>query len=457
MPKSKTVFVCKECSYENPKWLGKCPNCGVWNSFEEQLKSDPDNPNLTKSINQNQNLLVSSLADVLEQSKNNSEKRFYPFASNALNQFWGGGLVVGSLTLLAGEPGLGKSTLALQLLRSLFFGERANPPKLLYVTAEESIMELARRSQRLEIPKQIWVMQSNQFEQIEKVIQTYKPQVVVIDSIQTIFSNQLDSNPGSISQVSSLTSGFLAICKSLSISIIIIGHVTKEGQIAGPKTLEHLVDSVILIEPTKSKNYRILSFAKHRFGNTEEMLLLKMEPSGLEIVTDPSLALLENLETGIGVVYGVAMDKNLPLIVEIQTLVNSPSKSDGVFGRREALGFSTSKLNTILAVIEKYLELNLKNCDVYVQISGLPKNINDDSLDLPVMLSILSSVYDQPIEEVLKINDKQKLKKKIFAGRLTLSGKIRKPTNQKQRQQVAKNLGFEFNQNIKFGDLQPLF
>ncbi len=457
MSKSKTVFICKECNYENPKWLGKCPNCGAWNSFEERVKSDLNNPNFTKSINKNQNFLVSSLEDVLEQSKNASEKRFYPFASNALNQFWGGGLVAGSLTLLAGEPGLGKSTLALQLLRSLFIGGRANPPKLFYITAEESVIELARRSQRLEIPKQILVMQSNQFEQMEKVMQAHKPQVVIVDSIQTIFSNQLDSSPGSVSQVSLLASQFLAISKSLNISIIIIGHVTKEGQIAGPKTLEHLVDSVVLIESTKSTNYRTLSFSKHRFGSTEEMLLLKMEQFGLQIVTDPSLALLENLETGIGVVYGVAMDKNLPLVVEIQALVSSYFKSEGGFGRREALGFSTSKLNTILAVIEKYLELNLKNCDVYVQISGLPKNVNDDSLDLPIMLSVLSSVYNKSVEEVLKIDGKQKQKKKIFAGRLTLSGKIRKPTNQEQRQQISKNLGFEFNQNIKFGDLQLLF
>jgi DNA repair protein RadA/Sms len=488
--KPRTVYKCQVCGYQSPKWLGKCPECASWNSFVEVVET-PEDPHGSKSIQSPENLGVASLEFLIDKSKNQPEKRLYPFAFGELNKFWGGGLVAGSLTLLAGEPGLGKSTLALQLLRSLWLGQgsggsRETPPsstslreklpnsvspntasaasnfKLLYVTAEESVMELARRSQRLQIPKQILVMQSNNLEQIERALDREKPQVVIIDSIQTIYASEISGSPGSVSQVSSLASQFLAISKSRNISLVLIGHVTKEGQIAGPKTLEHLVDSVVLLESTKASGYRTLSFSKHRFGTTEGLLLMKMEENGLQIVADPSLALLENLETGVGVVYGLAMDKDLPLVVEIQALVSKTYGGEGGYGHREAIGLTGAKLNTILAIAEKYLSLSLKSSDVFVQLTGLPKSVVDHSLDLPILLAILSSAYNKPIGEIIhkpakdprKREAKPKGAKLAFAGRLTLSGKVRQATNQETRQNTAQKLGFSFNPGISLGDLE---
>ncbi len=453
MKKAQLTYRCQNCGYLSPKWLGKCPECGSWNSFlETSLAKTETKYGLAKPSSPE----VLTIADINQQLSINSKLTIYPFQNPQLNKFWGNGLASSSLTLLAGEPGLGKSTLALQLLRSLSQAKSESKLKLLYISAEESLTELARRSQRLGIPEGILFLQSNQLEEILQVFQTHQPQIVVIDSVQTIFSNQLESTPGSITQVAFLASQFLHIAKSQNISIILIGHITKDGQIAGPKTLEHLVDSVILLEATKNTNYRTLSFTKHRFGSTEEILLLKMESSGLQIVTDPSLALLENLETGIGIVYGIAMDKNLPLIVEIQALVSTNRFSENNFGRRESLNLSSSKLNTILAIAEKYLNLNIKNRDVYVQLVGLPKNIVDDSLDLPILLAILSSLYEQPINHLLNLEQNTSPQKIAFAGRLTLSGKIRQATNLERRINVAKNLGFGFNLKITMGNLNCL-
>jgi len=518
----KKEFVCKKCNYTTAKWLGKCPECNSWNSFEERVKvvapQSGSNGFLPKSISNAQDFSnadnanfssigssVSSvnsrpyqLSEILQDLDSHPRAQKYAFSTEILNKFWGGGLTSGSLTLLAGEPGNGKSTFALQLLRSL--SVKSPNLKLLYITAEESVFELARRSRRLNIPKHISVLQSNNYEHIEQVIETTKPEVVIIDSIQTIFSSFIPSSPGSVAQVSKLASQFLAISKSFNISIIIIGHVTKEGQIAGPKTLEHLVDSVLTLENSENIAYRTLSFSKNRFGTTESMLLLKMEENGLEIVTDPSLALLENLESGVGVVYSMAMDKDLPLIVEIQALVSIQNSPNG-YGRREAIGMPVSRLNTILAIAEKFLQVSFKPHDVYIQLLGLPKNVYDDSLDMAVLLAVLSSLFHTQISGLLKkdgsfsknleefqqesqeeesvksiqISDanpinptkttnkasskkdktdpKKDSPKVIYTGRLTLSGKIRPATNLEKREQTAKQLGFEINPNIKPGNL----
>ncbi|MEI6728515.1 MAG: ATPase domain-containing protein [bacterium] len=457
--KSKSAFKCQACNYESGKWYGKCPSCGNWNTMIEIAAKTEDSKNSIKATPTSQ---VSTLDEILKALEKHPEKRYYKFSTDILNQFWNQGLVTGSLTLLAGEPGLGKSTLALQLLRSL---QQATPKlKQLYVTAEESMFEIARRSQRLKIPKEIMVLQSNNFEQIEMLLNQQKPEIVILDSIQTIFSTELQASPGSVSQVSLIANQFLALSKSLNISIIIIGHVTKDGQIAGPKTLEHLVDSVLSLESSEGI-YRTLSFSKHRYGTTETQLLLKMEASGLEIITDPSLALLENLEEGVGVCYGLAIEKNLPMVVEIQSLVSNSTSfgSNAGFGRREAIGIKASKLNTILAIIEKYLDLDLKSREIYVQISGIPKNLVDDSLDLPVMLSILSSIYKKDVADIVtsgalvKLNSKgQVVNKQIFAGRLTLSGNLRLPTKNEIREKTASKLKFEYNPGVEGKKLREL-
>ena len=458
--KSKTIYKCFSCGYESGKWQGKCPNCGTWNSFQEVLKvATLDDNQKQKSIAPESDQILSpeTIGKVLEKVKEQKQQRLYNFSADILNNFFGKGLVAGSLTLIAGEPGLGKSTLGLQLLRSLYQGgkkpkesESKDGIKLLYITAEESAFELARRSERLKIPKEIMVLQANNFEQIEEVLYSHKPNVVVVDSIQTIFSSSVQSNPGSVTQVSTIASQMLAISKSQNISIIVIGHVTKEGQIAGPKTLEHLVDSVLMLEPSESQQYRTLNFSKNRFGTTNSLLLLKMEETGLEIVTDPSLALLENLETGVGTCYGLAMDKDLPLVVEIQALVSKPNYGGNMFGRREAIGVKTAKLNSILAIAEKYLDIDLKNCDIYIQLVGLPKNLQDDSLDLPILLAILSSLKDKNLTQIFKSADNTKL---VFAGRLTFSGGLRSATTLEIRKNTAEKLGFKYNPKIETGDI----
>lgn len=449
---AKSLFRCKECGTEFSKWYGKCQKCDAWNSFEEITPAE----NAKKGINIAGPVdIPTSIEDILVQYKDKGERRFYEYSAPVLNDFWNKGLVSGSFVLLAGEPGLGKSTLALQLIRSLCDGAKKSkdPAKILYITAEEAIFEIAKRADRLGIPKEILLLQTNNFEQIEKTLIDTRPNIVVLDSVQTFYSSELTSSPGSIMQVSYIASQLLSISKNFNISIILIGHVTKDGQIAGPKTLEHLVDSVLMLEKSEVSNYRTLMFTKHRYGATDKQLLMKMVETGLEIVTNPSLALLENLETGIGVCYGLAIEKSLPFVVEIQVLVSKAGKGEEGYGRREAINLKLSKLNTILAIAEKYLGLNLRSRDVYLQISGLAKNLVDDSLDLPILLGIISSVKNKMVDELMKVDPK---KKPIFAGRLTLSGLLRNATNEKDREATSKNLGFDYNPNLSLGSIEEI-
>lgn len=446
--KTKSLYKCQECGFESPKWLGRCPDCESWDSFTEVIIKNSPEVEVKNLVTTQNSAPVKSIADIILESKNHKQSR-YLFSTDLLNEFWNQGLVEGSLTLLAGEPGQGKSTLALQLLRSLIVAN--NGLKTMYVTAEESLYEVARRSQRLEIPDDILLLQNNDFNFIEQQILSNKPQIVIIDSIQTIFSPHLPGSPGSVSQVTLIANQFLSLSKTNGVAVILIGHVTKEGQIAGPKTLEHLVDSVLYLEPSENSGYRTLSFSKHRYGSVDNELLMKMEQNGLQIVKNPSLALLENLENGVGVCYGLAVEKSLPLVVEIQALVSKPFAAGG-FGRREALGLKVSKLNTILAVAEKYLNLDLKSTEIYIQISGLPKPVADDSLDLPILLAILSSIQNQSVEQLLG----KSATKGVFAGRLTLSGEIRLATKNENRQKTATKLGFKYNPEVKLGKIAGL-
>jgi len=449
---SKTQYKCSQCGHIVPKWQGKCLECDAWSSYQEIV--DNKGTGSSQSISRSANIDPEKLSVLFDQIDKKQDRRVYPFSAKQLNIFFNKGLVTGSLTLLAGEPGLGKSTFALQILRSLKVADEKQKLRLLYITAEESSFELARRSRRLGIGKDdMSILQSNSLEHIEKTLGVHNPNIVVVDSIQTIFTSDSTSSPGSVSQVSMLAARLLAISKSRNISIILVGHVTKSGQIAGPKTLEHLVDSVLLLESSKNPKYRTLSFSKHRFGSVDELLLLKMESSGLQIVVDPSLALLENIEKGVGIVYGVAMDKNLVLLAEIQALVSNqkfPSGDGKSFGQRVVIGgLKPAKLNTILAIAEKYLNINLQNEDVYLQVSGLPKNCYDDSLDLPILLAIISSLKQKSIQDITK----SKSDKISYSARLTLSGKIRSATNMEMRSRVAEKLGFLYNPKINNGDI----
>jgi DNA repair protein RadA/Sms len=495
----KSTFVCSNCSYQSLKWLGKCPNCNEWNTLEE--KQIPDQTKDSKFGNQKgsafgNNVPLSrgqaeglgvvsqspvSLEDIYVQLAHSSDPTNFGnilhFNNSYLADFWNKGVLSDSLTLLAGEPGLGKSTFALQILRDLI---KENPNlQALYVSAEESLMQLASRAQRLDIPPQIQVLNLNNLENIIEVIadkilkqvqddtsgvevdtvtvaaslshhesiNESKPQnIIIIDSIQTIYSNQATGSPGSVSQVTFIVNQLLNISKSAGIAIILIGHVTKTGDIAGPKTLEHMVDTVLLLDqPTSSTKFRTLSFNKHRFGSTEKLLFLEMAENGLTIIKNPSLLLLENIESGVGIAYTLALDHEQPLLVEVQALVHNTGNS---FGRREASGSSQTKLNIIIALLEKYLNLDLKAYDIYTQILGLPKGLNDDNLDLCIALAIISSLKNVSLEQLFKSKSTKEVKT-VFCGRLTLSGSVRTATNQKARQSAAKRLGFAYNANLE--------
>lgn len=444
--KTKTLFVCNNCSFESNKWLGKCPNCSEWNTFEEKTIA-PKNP--AQSISQANRSIesVETFGEILIKNQN-VEESFLAFNTEILNSFWNKGLNRGSLTLLAGEPGLGKSTLSLQLLRSLILANLKL--KCLYVSAEESSKEVAFRSKRLNIPTDILILQTNLFETVEEQILAISPEVVILDSIQTVFSGQINSSPGSVSQVAGITNSLLFLAKKYQIAIILIGHVTKDGQIAGPKTLEHIVDSVLYLESSPS-NFRTLSFSKHRYGTTDNQLLMKMTETGLEVITDPSLAILGNFEQGIGIAYASVVEKNLPLLVEVQALVVATSNA---FGKRESQGISLSRLNIILGVLQKYLHLDFSKYDVYVQLLGNLPKITDFNLDLALLLSLYASLKNQTVNQILKLPETQKL---VFAGRVTLSGKLRQPGENTNRTKVVKKLGLVYNPKITFASIVDVF
>lgn len=439
MKAEKNLYRCSNCNFEAPKWFGKCPNCDSWNTMNLIENSSSKIETQKKSIGK-----VKSITQILDKTEDISKENF-KLNPKALNDFWGNGIAPSSLTLLAGEPGLGKSTLALQILRSLK-NQKPNI-NLLYITGEESQIDLAKRSKRLGIPEDILILQSNVWSTIKDNLLELKPDLVILDSIQTIFDQSIPSGPGSVSQVTTMTNNLLEICKTYSIAAVIIGHVTKEGQIAGPKTLEHMVDSVLMLESSSQLGFRTLSFQKHRFGSTQEMLLLKMENTGLQIITNPGLVLLENLEDGIGVSYAMTIEKNLPIVVEVQTLVNSQvsqGDSGNWMGKRETIGIKNVRLNTILAILEKHVGINLRAADVYVQINGIASNSTDDSIDLAIVMSILSSIKNKTIKQLFGIQ-----KTPIFAGRVTLSGNLRTATNSKERQKASSNLGFDYNPKIE--------
>ncbi len=438
-----TKFTCQNCNFISPKWLGKCPNCEKWNSFVE-LKAKIDN-NL-------KNFKFQTIEDI---NKNNLSTIKYSFGNKILDDFWNEGLTKGSLILLSGEPGLGKSTLCLQLLRGLKITQ--SDLKCVYFVAEESTIEVAKRSKRLNINVDIWLDSENKFEKILDKIELFKPEIVIIDSIQTISSELISGSPGSVSQVTYIANQLLAISKQKEITMILVGHVTKEGQIAGPKTLIHIVDSVLNLESTQT-DLRTITFSKHRYGSTNNQVLLKMQPTGLEIITNPGLALLGNLENGNGICYGIIIEKNLPLIVEIQALVTDSNQS---FGRREVSGISLTKLNLILAIMSKYMHINILKNDVYLQLLGNVGKVDDHNLDLAILLAIYSSYKNKSIDEILNFTNENKNTKNpkpnVFAGRLTLSGNLRMPNDNKLRQKIAQNLGMKYNENINFGKLVNLF
>ncbi|MBI6874290.1 DNA repair protein RadA [Clostridium aciditolerans] len=400
MAKNKTTFVCQECGYESPKWLGKCPNCSTWNSLVEEIKSVNNlafNPLKSGSVPKN----IASIKS--------SEYERFDTGITELNRVLGGGLVKGSLTLISGAPGIGKSTLLLQTANNI----SQKYGKVLYVSGEESEEQIKMRGDRLDtISENLYVVSETNLEQIQEHIEDTKPVFVIIDSIQTLFKQSVSSAPGSVSQVRESANDIMHMGKSKGISFFIVAHVTKQGELAGPRVLEHMVDTVLSFEGQRTEEFRILRTLKNRFGTTSEIGVFEMRESGLEEISNPSEVFLEETEfqkEG-SVVIGV-MEGTRPILVEIQALV---SETKAVMPRRTAVGVDASRLNLILAVLEKKLKIPFYNSDVYINVVG-GLNIEGTFGDLGLALALISSVKSKEIG----------LEKLLVVGEIGLTGEVR--------------------------------
>lgn len=383
MAKVKSVFVCNDCGYESPKWMGKCPACNAWNSFFEQKisgsSSSKDEPKRKVS--------AEALNKFVGKESSRTKTGF-----DEVDRVLGGGLVKGSLVLLGGEPGIGKSTLILQLCNKV-----KGEGKVLYVSGEESAEQIKLRADRLEINNDdIFFLGETDIDLIEENITSIMPKLVIIDSIQTMYSDDITSAAGSVSQVREITSRIMKMCKQKEITTIIIGHVTKDGNIAGPRVLEHMVDTVLYLEGERYFSYRILRSVKNRFGSTNEIGMFEMENLGMKEIIDPSSVLISEREDNpTGAVVVASMEGTRPILIELQALC-----SQSVFGlpRRTANGIDYNKLTLLIAVLEKKAGFMLGNQDVYLNIVGGIK-VNEPALDLGIILAAASSFKNKSIPQ----------------------------------------------------------
>lgn len=413
--KTKTVYICNECGYESAKWLGKCPSCNCWNTLEEQV--------LSSTKGSNYSVVTTAAATPLSKITTLDEPRYVTGISE-LDRVLGGGIVKGSVTLLSGDPGIGKSTILLQICNAL-----QNKFKILYVSGEESATQIKMRATRIGIESDnVSVMTETDVVSICEYIKSAKPDLVMIDSIQTMQIAELSSSVGSIVQVRESTNMLLRTGKSLEIPIIIVGHVNKGGEIAGPKVMEHIVDTVLYFEGERNQSYRILRGIKNRFGSTNEIGVFEMTETGLKEVENPSAMLLSGRMSNVsGGCITCVMEGTRPILAEVQGLV-TPSG----FGnpRRTSTGFDYNRLNLLLAVLEKRIGLNLSNMDAYVNIVG-GMRLDEPAADLAIALSIVSAIKDNPIDE-----------NTIAFGEIGLSGEIRSVPRIASRIAEASRLGF---------------
>lgn len=400
MAKSKTVFFCGECGYESAKWLGQCPVCKAWNAFSEAPAIKKGGSSLKPGV-------AASLPIKIKDVSLESDERVTTGISE-LDRVLGGGIVKGSLVLVGGDPGIGKSTLLLQMCAKL----ADKNVSVLYVSGEESERQIAIRSERLGRQSSDMLLYcETDIEKIETAIENGKPEVVIVDSIQTMYSSKADSAAGSISQVREVTSTLLRISKGLGVSIFIVGHVTKEGTVAGPRTLEHMVDTVLYFEGEDVASYRILRAVKNRFGSTNEVGVFDMGQTGLREVANPSEYMLKGMpENAPGSVVACTMEGSRPILVEVQALV---CQTNFNFPKRTTAGADYNRVNILIAVLEKRLGLNLGNCDAYVNVAGGLK-INEPALDLAIVAALISSYRNR------------ESKGKIIAfGEVGLTGEVR--------------------------------
>ena len=412
----KSVFFCQNCGHEENKWLGQCPMCKEWNTFVEEAVS----------VSKSTTVKLSKEAEIvaLKDIKTNDEERILTRIGE-LDRVLGGGIVPGSLVLVGGDPGIGKSTLLLQVCQRLCEDKK----QVLYISGEESLRQIKLRANRMgEFREELYLLCETNLEVIRSVIEKRKPDIVVIDSIQTMYSEDVASAPGSVSQVRESTNVFMQLAKGLGISIFIVGHVTKEGTVAGPRVLEHMVDTVLYFEGDRHASYRILRGVKNRFGSTNEIGVFEMRQNGLVEVENPSEFMLNGKpEHASGSVVACSMEGTRPILIEIQALVCGSS-----FGvpRRTAAGTDYNRVNLLMAVLEKRLGLHLSNYDAYVNIAGGVK-MNEPAIDLGIVMAIVSSYKNKAVDE-----------KTIVFGEVGLSGEVRAVSMPEQRVTEARKLGF---------------
>ncbi len=442
MAKLKSVYFCSQCGYESPKWMGKCPSCGEWSTFVEELvrKDVMSKQEDTRSFQS-----VRSEPRQLREIRADEEPRI-DLRDGELNRVLGGGLVPASVVLLGGEPGIGKSTLILQTILKM------NGLRTLYVSGEESARQLKLRADRIGLQNDdcLIVCETN-LDEIFKHVKSTSPRLLVVDSIQTIYSEALESAPGSISQVRECAAALLKFAKQSGTPVLLIGHITKEGSIAGPKILEHIVDTVIQFEGDQHYMYRILRSIKNRFGSTAELGIYEMNQSGLREVSNPSeLLLTQNHEGLSGVTIAAAIEGIRPFLIETQALVSTAAYGTP---QRSATGFDIRRMNMLLAVLEKRAGFRLAQKDVFLNIAG-GLRVNDPGMDLSVISAILSSSLDMSVGDTTAL-----------CGEVGLSGEIRPVNRIEQRIQEAEKLGFSrilipannlkgFNKKVKIEVIQ---
>lgn len=419
MAKIKTSYICSECGFESPKWYGKCPSCGEWNTLNEELNSQQTKNSFSNSFSTVNQVLA--LDDICGE---NDER--IPTKIEEFDRVLGGGIVKGSLVLLSGDPGIGKSTILLQICQNL--GSKGQ--KILYVSGEESANQIKLRAVRIGVTtKNLFILSQTDLATIVECIKAEKPDIVIIDSIQTMVYEQVNSSAGSITQVRECTNVFMHTAKGLGIPIFIVGHVNKDGAIAGPKVLEHIVDTVLYFEGERNYSYRILRGVKNRFGSTNEIGVFEMTADGLKEVLNPSLMMISGRPKNTsGTCVACVMEGTRPILAEVQGLVCATGFCTP---RRMSTGFDYNRMSMLLAVLEKRAGYFFNNMDAYVNVVGGLK-LDEPAADLTVALALVSSLKDKAVDD-----------KTIAFGEVGLAGEIRAVNNCEQRIAEAKRLGFE--------------
>lgn len=414
----KSIYFCQNCGHEESKWLGQCPMCKEWNTFVEEKITVSKSSAVKSAVREAEVVTLSSVSTEQEDRIRTKIEE--------LDRVLGGGIVPGSLVLVGGDPGIGKSTLLLQVCRQLAEEQK----KVLYISGEESVKQIKLRADRMgEFDDHLLLLCETNLETIRQVIERERPAAAVIDSIQTMYSEEVASAPGSVSQVREATHTLMQLAKGLNITIFIVGHVTKEGTVAGPRVLEHMVDTVLYFEGDRHASYRILRGVKNRFGSTNEIGVFEMRETGLEEVANPSEYMLNGRpENASGSVVACSMEGTRPILMEIQALV---CKSNFGMPRRTAAGTDYNRVNLLMAVLEKRIGLPLSNYDAYINIAGGIR-MNEPAVDLGIVMAIVSSYKNRPISE-----------KTIVFGEVGLSGEVRAVSMPGQRVAEACKLGFQ--------------